>query len=248
MEIKGKVHCLFEQSGTFKNEFIKLGIPAEDYDIQNNFGETDHVIDLFAEIEESYLGGQSMFDNITPDDLIIAFFPCIYFCAPSQMNFTWGCVNYRNMSAKQKSDAIIERDEHRSEFYRLAIKMFTIAAMKGLRMIMENPWSENTYLKANFIFPPALIDNNRMDRGDYRVKPTAYWYWNCTPTKGRTIQFDKLAEKKTHMTSRGSAVKGMCSEERSMISPDYARNFICDFILGKVQKGSCLQFDFGEAQ
>jgi hypothetical protein len=40
MEIKGKVYCLFEQSGTFKNEFIKLGIPAEDYDIQNNFGET----------------------------------------------------------------------------------------------------------------------------------------------------------------------------------------------------------------
>ena len=50
MEIKGKVHCFFEQSGTFKNEFIKLGIPAEDYDIQNNFGETDHVMDLFAEI------------------------------------------------------------------------------------------------------------------------------------------------------------------------------------------------------
>ena len=45
-----KVHCLFEQSGTFKNEFIKLGIPAEDYDILNDFGQTDHVIDLFAEI------------------------------------------------------------------------------------------------------------------------------------------------------------------------------------------------------
>jgi hypothetical protein len=29
---------------------------------------------------------------------------------------------------------------------------------------------------------------------------------------------------------------GLCSEERSMISPDYARNFICDFILGKEQK------------
>ena len=52
--IKGKVHCLFEQSGTFKNEFIKLGIPAEDYDIQNNFGQTDHVVDLFADIEEAY--------------------------------------------------------------------------------------------------------------------------------------------------------------------------------------------------
>lgn len=57
MKIKGRVHCFFEQSGTFKNEFIKLGIPAEDYDIQNNFGQTDHVIDLFAEIEKGYSGG-----------------------------------------------------------------------------------------------------------------------------------------------------------------------------------------------
>ena len=32
MEIKGKVHCFFEQSGTFKNEFIKLGYVAKDYD------------------------------------------------------------------------------------------------------------------------------------------------------------------------------------------------------------------------
>ena len=57
MEIKGMVHCFFEQSGTFKNEFKKLGIPAEDYDIQNNFGETDHVMDLFTEI------GGGMRDN-----------------------------------------------------------------------------------------------------------------------------------------------------------------------------------------
>lgn len=51
-------HCFFEQSGTFKKEFIKLGIPAKDYDIQNNFGETDNVMDLFAEIENAYRGGK----------------------------------------------------------------------------------------------------------------------------------------------------------------------------------------------
>ena len=34
----------------------------------------------------------------------------------------------------------------------------------------------------------------------------------------------------------GSSVAGVCSEERSMISPDYARNFICDFIIGKEQQ------------
>lgn len=64
MKINGKVHCFFEQSGTFKNEFIKLGIPAEDYDIQNNFGETDHQGDLFKAIEDAYDGKPSLFDNI----------------------------------------------------------------------------------------------------------------------------------------------------------------------------------------
>jgi hypothetical protein len=235
MEITGKVHCFFEQSGTFKREFQKLGIPAEDYDIQNNFGETDHVIDLFAEIEKAYEGGVSLFDTITKDDLIMAFFPCIYFCAPSQMNFTWGCINYRKKTVKEKTDLILQRDKNRARFYGLAIKMLAVAEERGLRLIMENPWSENTYLKGNFIIPPAVVDMNRMKRGDYRVKPTAYWYVQCEPTEGFSYQYDKQDQKKTHMKSRGSKVAGVCSEERSMISPDYARNFICDFIIGKVQ-------------
>ena len=241
MTIGGKVHCFFEQSGTFKREFIKLGIPAEDYDIQDNFGETDHVIDLFAEIEKAYGGGRSIFDSITCDDLIMAFFPCIYFCAPSQMNFTWGCINYAAMTVKQKTDAILERDKQRSVFYGLAIKLFAVCQERGLRLIMENPWSENTYLKANFILPPSVVDNNRMLRGDYRVKPTAYWFINSEPTHGFTEQLDKLKEKKTHMTSKAASRAGLCSEERSMISPDYARNFICDFILGREQAGTQLQ-------
>jgi len=67
MKIDGKVHCFFEQSGTFKNEFIKLGIPAEDYDIQNNFGETDHTDDLFKakEIEASE---KAVIDFVEPAD------------------------------------------------------------------------------------------------------------------------------------------------------------------------------------
>ena len=57
MKINGKAHCLFEQSGTFKRAFAGFGIPALDYDIQNNFGETDNVIDLFGEITRAYDGG-----------------------------------------------------------------------------------------------------------------------------------------------------------------------------------------------
>ena len=36
-------HCFFEQSGVFRDEFNKLGIPAKDYDIDNQFGKTDIV-------------------------------------------------------------------------------------------------------------------------------------------------------------------------------------------------------------
>lgn len=50
-------HCMFEQSGTFKNEFKKLGYDAQDYDILNDFGETDNVVDLYAEIDKAYGGG-----------------------------------------------------------------------------------------------------------------------------------------------------------------------------------------------
>ena len=75
MEIKGKVHCFFEQSGTFKNEFIKLGIPAEDYDIQNNFGETDNVVDLFKAIEDAYDGKPSLFDKVGGARLDCGIFP-----------------------------------------------------------------------------------------------------------------------------------------------------------------------------
>lgn len=50
-------HCFFEQSGTFKNEFKKLGYEAYDYDILDDFGETDYKIDLFKEIETAYEGG-----------------------------------------------------------------------------------------------------------------------------------------------------------------------------------------------
>ena len=47
-------HCFFEQSGTFKNEFKKLGYEAYDYDILDDFGETDYQVDLFKEIEVAY--------------------------------------------------------------------------------------------------------------------------------------------------------------------------------------------------
>lgn len=233
MEITGKVHCFFEQSGTFKNEFIKLGIPAEDYDIQNNFGQTDHVVDLFQAIEDAYDNKPSLFDEIRGGDLIMAFFPCIYFSCMSQMDLSWSAKNYRRLSGREATNKILERVSNRERYFTLLIKMCQIVRERGLRMIFENPYSLQTFLKSGFLLPPAVIDNNRTLRGDCFVKPTAYWFINSKPTNGESFQ--KPKEIKRLMWENQSPQAGVCSEERSMISPDYARNFICDFIIGKAQ-------------
>lgn len=241
MEIKGRVHCFFEQSGTFKNEFIKLGIPAEDYDIQNNFGETDHQIDLFAEIENAYGGGASIFDSMSCDDLIMAFFPCIEFSCTAQF---WYSLNQKNIRTwednKRKFDYMLEKNNRRAYMFGLLYKMCGVAIMRNLRLIFENPWAMNTYLKQNvFLKEPSVIDMDRTRRGDFYSKPTAYWYFNCEPTFGSSLQKPKES-RKSIIHCRPSGKAGLCSEERSMISPDYARNFIHDFILGKPQINSQL--------
>lgn len=236
MEIRGKVHLMFEQSGAFKNEFKKLGYDAYDYDIQNNHGETDYQIDLFKAIEDAYDGKPSLFDNITKDDLIMAFFPCIYFCENNQLYFTGQHINYRKLTEREKAEKIIERSHNREVFYRYLTMLYAVVAERGLRMIIENPWSAAGYLNNNFIIPPTIIDKNRRRRGDAFKKPTAYWFVNCKPTFGQSFTTPK--EEKTVSSSRAGVKAGLCSEDRSMISPDYARNFICDFIIGKEQEYS----------
>lgn len=104
-------------------------------------------------------------------------------------------------------------------------------------MILENPATQPHYLlHPNNFIPRTFVDNNRTRRGDYFKKPTAYWFVGCTPSHGESFQHPKEI-KKVYKAKMG-AKQGICSEERSMISPDYARNFICDFIIGKEQKHS----------
>lgn len=235
MEIKGRVHCFFEQSGTFKNEFKKLGYDALDYDIQDNFGETDYVIDLFVEIEKAYDGEPSVFDKITSDDLVLAFFPCIYFTGSTNpCYYTLENNNYRNLSLEDKLDKILERSVNRQMFYILLIKLVSVCLKRNMRIVIENPYSSLHYLSNNFFKNPDIVDKDRTLRGDYFKKPTGYWYFNCKPTYGHSYQKDKRRKKVWDCKSGVKA--GVCSEERSMISPDYARNFICDFILGKKQE------------
>lgn len=92
-----RFHCMFEQSGTFKNEFKKLGYESYDYDILNDFGETDYQVDLFHEIEEAYIGENSIFDKITSEDVILAFFPCTRFEVQILLHFRGDSIQQKNI-------------------------------------------------------------------------------------------------------------------------------------------------------
>lgn len=235
MEIKGKVHLFFEQSGTFKNAFKELGYEALDYDIQDNFGETDRTDDLFSAIKDAYEGKNSLFDEITKDDLIIAFFPCIYFSSNNTLHFdgSWITYHQRGMTELEINDAILGRGRQRQYFYEILLKLFSVCTMKGLRLIVENPYATHHYLHANFPYKPKVIDYDRRRRGDYFKKPTQYFFHNCEPTFGQSFQQPKEVRNVKHLSGGHG---GICNEERSMISPDYAKNFIKDFIFGCCDK------------
>ena len=232
-------HCLFEQSGTFKNEFKKLGYEAYDYDIQNEFGETDYVIDLFAEIEGGgYQGKPSIFDKISQDDLIFAFFPCIRFENQIMLWFRGQSHSQRDWSMEKKMDFDMDLLDEVSQMYKLVNKLFILCMRKGLKLVMENPYSEEHFLRRYWCYLPEIIDKDRRDNGDYYKKPTQYWFVNCKPKNNlvfEPITYNAIDCKdpirlmnKEHYEKTGAKTK---KEARSMIHPDYANRFIRQYLI-----------------
>jgi len=215
-------HLLFEQSGTFRDEFRRLGIPAECYDLCNDFGQTDWRGDLFTQIELAAKWRKSIFDSFVSDDIIMAFFPCTYFCGQNEMYFCGTNYNFRQMDKVQVLDTIMERAQLRNDYYITLLKLCRIVESRDLRMIVENPYNAHHYWRFNFPYKPAVIDMNRRLRGDYFRKPTQYLFVNCEPAGKVSLQMDKPME---YVMEKNNI-------ERSLISPDYAHNFICDHILG----------------
>lgn len=215
-------HLLFEQSGTFRDEFRRLGIPAECYDLCNDIGQTDWQGDLFAQIELAAKWRESIFDSFASDDIIMAFFPCTYFCGQNEMYFCGTNYNFRQMDKVQMLDTIMERAQLRNDYYITLLKLCRIVESRDLRMIVENPYNAHHYWRFNFPYKPAVIDMNRRLRGDYFKKPTQYLFVNCEPAGKVSLQMDKPME---YVMEKNEI-------ERSLISPDYAHNFICDHILG----------------
>lgn len=217
-------HCFFEQSGTFKNEFKKLGYKAIDYDIQNEFNETDKVIDLFSEIDFAFINQPSVFDGIEQEDTIIAFFPCIRFEDQIQLYFRGNACGQKTWSDESKLAYDLILHDELSKLYRKITQLAIVCLRKQIQLIIENPYSTTHYLVKYWAIPYTVLDMDRTTRGDYYKKPTQYWFINCKPSYNMILEPQIYQEKKTIKQVHNKT-------ERSLIAPEYANRFIREFII-----------------
>ena len=235
-----RFHCFFEQSGTFKNEFKKLGYEAYDYDILNDFGETDYVVDLFKDIEDAYTHThtRTVFDNVKEDDQIIAFFPCVRFENQIMLHFRGQVYQIKDKPMLEKMEYDMKLMDELRKMYLLVNKLFIVCIRRNIKLIVENPYSEEHFLRRYWCLQPSVIDRDRRERGDYFKKPTQYWFVNREPSNNFIFEpmpqnsigcndAIRLMNKESWEKTGAKTVK----VARSMIHPDYANRFIREFIL-----------------
>ena len=229
--MKKTYHCFFEQSGTFKNEFKKLGFKAYDYDILNNFNETDFQIDLFEEIDKAYENKKSLFDNFKKErDFIIAFFPCVRFEDQIQMHFRGTTFQQKKWSDEEKLEYDLKLHSDLSNLYNLITKMTIVCLRKKIPLIIENPYSTTHYLVKYWAIPYTLLDKNRRESGDYFEKPTQYWFINFKPQNNFIFEALQFVEKKVIQYQKNENGLNRTTM-RSMINRQYANRFMREFII-----------------
>lgn len=229
MKIK-KCFCFFEQSGTFKKAFQRNGVSAFDVDIKNNFGETDFCIDLFREIKAEENGEKTIFSEITPDDLIFAFFPCTRFSARVPLNARGEGAQMKGWSVSEKLNYSSKVVKEIAENYEVLCLLVELCLQKGLRLVVENPYTQPHFLTLYFPVKPAFIDTNRSGREDFFKKPTQFFFINCEPENNFVLKKNASARKKNieNVKTDGVHTRQEC---RSLISEAYANNFLKEFIL-----------------
>lgn len=219
-----KVHCLFEQSGTFKKVFRELGYDAIDYDI-NKTENVDICIDLFEQISMADKGQeQTIFDGIEKNDLVFAFFPCIYFSDQSQLLSRGDNFGQKNWDIEQKLKYSMYKMEERARFYMYLCKLCLIAIKKGFKLIIENPYGKVNFLKQYFPIKQKVVLLNRQEMGDFYKKPTQFFFINCEPEFNLWNECHKTINNKIKIED----YKGFV---RSVISPGFAKNFVKTFVI-----------------
>lgn len=211
------VTCLFEQSGTFKHAFERIGHNAIDVDICNKFGETDVITNVFDRLTTKNETPEDIkfIIDLIHSDLIIAFFPCTWFS-----NFNTDLVKemenfkYDMFKTEQDIDNYINA---RREKYNRAVeclkRLIDLCDTFKIPLIIENPVSTEII---KLLGTPAYTDNNRTLHGDDFKKPTAFYCYGCEISDLDIIQ--KQLDKKVLSENKGI--------NRSLINPVYADNFV----------------------
>ena len=196
----------------------------------NDYGQTDYQVDLFAEIENAYNDKPSIFDNMTQDDLIMAFFPCTRFEAQILLWFRGEALQEKNFTDIQKLESDLKLHSELSHNYRLITELAIVILKKGLRMVFENPLSEQHYLTRYWCLKPAIRDKNRRENGDYMIKPTQYWFIGFEPKQNLVFEPLDYVEYRTHQGMKAKDGKSK-TVRRSEIHPQYANRFIRQYLI-----------------
>lgn len=188
------------------------GDNAIDIDIENQFNETDIIIDLFREIEN--INESKIFSCITSNDLVFAFFPCTWFSNNNDLIFRRQSSIFKKMTENEIDTWINNRYEERKRALNIFKILIQWAELNNIKLIVENPRSH--YLKDNY--RPGNIMHYRNIYGNKYKKPTYYYTINCKINEDKMTRYNIPHTKDINHLSSGI--------ERSLISPLYAENLI----------------------
>lgn len=154
------------------------------------------------------------------------------------MHFRGQAFQQKKWTLEQKMQYDMDLLDEVNTMYKYVNYMFITCIRKNLRLVMENPYSQEHFLRRYWCYLPAIIDKDRRENGDYYAKPTQYWFLNCEPKNNflfEPIAYNHLGvgdaikyAKKEDWIKTGAKT---CKTSRSMIHPDYANRFIRQYLI-----------------
>ena len=161
------------------------------------------------------------------------FFPCIRFENQINLWFRGQASNQKKWDDLKKIEYCTYLEESRFDYYKILNEFVWVCLSRNIKLIIENPYSNEHYLIRYWCFRPGLIDFDRRKRGDYFKKPTMFYFFNCEPSNNiilEPIPDLSLNCKNTIMCMNKKHFHHLCTDDlhvaRSLISPFYANRFI----------------------
>lgn len=172
----------------------------------------------------------SIFDEMTPDDLILAFFPCVRFEDQIMVHMRGQCSTQKEWSIKKKLEYSMQLQNELRDMYMLISKLVLICDARQLKLVIENPYSPQHYLKQYWSVQPSIIDKDRTLNGDWMKKPTQYFFIGFEPKSNIIFEPLDYVERQVFKKLRNGEGKKR-KERRSEIHPQYANRFIRQYLI-----------------